>query len=222
MRNDEAIDGIFFCCWSFLYILFVDKEHKDASRNEKSNQSTERGVVIDFCWLVDWLVGWFLAINGGFGGWWWLVGWWHTGETEPKNKERKEEGEDEIQTNPLIRWWGNWIDIYYRFDNNTKWHQSSVDSGQKNIHSAADRSTLTFDPDRLAEYRGTGLTFVAASRTLNRWPVDESRRNGLFAADSVGMELRWVYGELGIGIGLIKKRQGLHNPKCTRNIVYGC
>ena len=57
--------------------------------------------------------------------------------------------------------------VYYRFDNNTKWHQNSVDSDQKNIHSAADRSTLTFDLDRLIKYPEIGLTFSTVSQTLN-------------------------------------------------------
>lgn len=162
-RNDEAIDGEIFFRIILAHILLFSLTRNRRTQAETENQTKVQNVAVgDRFLLVGWLFG---------NKWWLVVGWWHTGETEPKNKERKEEGKDEIQTNPLIRWWGNWIDIYYRFDNNTKWHQSSVDSGQKNIHSAADRSTLTFDPDRLAEYRGIGLTFVTASRTLNHWPV---------------------------------------------------
>lgn len=55
----------------------------------------------------------------------------------------------------------------YRSDSNTELHQNSVGFDRKNIHFAADRSTLTFDPGHLTEYPEIGLTFSTASRTLN-------------------------------------------------------
>lgn len=55
----------------------------------------------------------------------------------------------------------------YRSDSNTELHQNLVGSDQKNIHSAADQSTLTDGPDRPRACPGTGLAFLTASRTLN-------------------------------------------------------
>lgn len=58
-------------------------------------------------------------------------------------------------------------DETYRSDSNIELHQNLVGSDQKNIHFAADQSTLTFDPDHLTMCPGIGLTFLTASRTLN-------------------------------------------------------
>lgn len=55
----------------------------------------------------------------------------------------------------------------YRSDSNTELHQNLVGSDQKNIHFAADQSTLTVDPDHLRVCPGIDLTFLTASRTLN-------------------------------------------------------
>ena len=58
-------------------------------------------------------------------------------------------------------------DETYRSDSNIELHQNLVGSDQKNIHFAADQSTLTFDPDHQEVCPGIDLTFLTASRTLN-------------------------------------------------------
>lgn len=59
------------------------------------------------------------------------------------------------------------LDETYRSGSSKELHQNLVGSDQKNIHSAADQSTLVVGPDRPEACPEIGLTFLTASRTLN-------------------------------------------------------